>query len=80
MKEIFKEIIKEDLEPQLSRIKIKTLIIWGKKDKITPLKNGLKMKEKIKDSEIVILENVGHTPNLKVPQELSKAIIEFMNL
>lgn len=44
----------------LSKINIPTLIIHGKKDTIFPIKYGILMASKIKDSEIVMLENVCH--------------------
>jgi len=78
MRETFKKIIKEDLRPYLSQIKTPTLIIWGQKDKITPLSDAYLMKEKIKDSKLEILENVGHTPHLEAPEKLSKIISGFL--
>lgn len=78
MKEIFKKVIEENLESLLPEIKAKTLLIWGREDKITPLQDGLKMKEKIPQAEIEILEGIGHAPNLKDPQLLSQKIGDFL--
>jgi len=78
MKETFKEIIKEDLTPYLSQIKVPTLILWGEKDKITPLRDGLLMKEKIENSELKILPKVGHAPYLEIPERLSADIFNFL--
>lgn len=78
MKETFKKIIEEDLTPLLAQIQTPTLIIWGNKDKITPLKDAYFIKEKIKNSKLEILENVGHAPHLETPEKLSETILRFL--
>ena len=78
MKGTFKKIIEEDLAPYLSEIKTPTLIIWGEKDKITPLKNAYLLKENIRNSELKILENVSHSPHLEAPEKLAKVILNFL--
>ncbi len=77
MKEIIKKVLLEDLLPELLKIKIKTLIIWGEKDKIVPLKYGRTFHKEIKNSEILVFPKIGHSPHLECPEELSKAIINF---
>ncbi|MDI6883016.1 MAG: alpha/beta hydrolase [Patescibacteria group bacterium] len=79
IKETFKKVVKEDLTPYLSKIQTPTLIIWGKNDKITPLKDALLMAEKIKNSKLEILENIGHTPHLENPQLLAQKIKTFVD-
>lgn len=78
MRESFKKIVAEDLVPELSKIKTKTLIIWGKKDKILPLKNGYLMKERIPNSILKIFPEAAHTPNLEVPEKLSEIVVQFL--
>lgn len=77
MKETMKNVLKEDLTPVLSKIPVSTLIIWGREDKITPLKDALSMKEKIPNSKLEILEDIGHAPHLEDPELLSQKIKEF---
>lgn len=60
MRETFKNIVNEDLTPILSKINIRTLIIWGDKDKDTPIYMGKKLYKKIKGSELIIFEGCGH--------------------
>ncbi|MCD6550398.1 alpha/beta hydrolase [bacterium] len=78
LRETFKNIIEEDLTDFLSRIRIKTLILWGDKDKITPLCDAYLMKEKIPDAELEVLESVGHAPYLECPEILAERIIRFI--
>ena len=78
MKETFKKVIEEDLTLILSSVRAKTLILWGEKDKVTPLSNAHLMKEKIGGSELEILEGLAHTPHLENPEILAKKIIGFV--
>ena len=78
MKESIKKVIDEDLFPYLSQIKIKTLIVWGEKDKMLPVKQSHILKEQIKDSVLELLPDVGHSPHLEVPGKLFKIIISFL--
>ncbi len=75
MKQVFKKVVEEDLRNLLQDIEVKTLIIWGRFDKATPLRNGRLMKEKIKNSKLKILET-GHSPHLRAPEKLVQTIYE----
>lgn len=79
-KETMKEILEEDLFPELSKIKVKTLILWGEKDNICPLSDAKIFHEKIENSRLKILPKVHHSPHLEDPEALSRAIFEFLNL
>ena len=78
LKETMKNVLKEDLTPLLEEIKIPTLLIWGDKDKYTPLKDGLLMNKKIKNSRIEILKGIGHTPYSENPNLLSEKIKKYV--
>jgi len=78
LRETFKNVINEDLTPYLEKIKVPTLIIWGEKDRTTPISDAYLMKEKIKGSRLEILENIGHTPYLENPKVLSQKIKDFV--
>ncbi len=79
MKETMKKIAKEeDLEMVLERIKTPTLILWGKKDDVLPLKDAYRIKEKIKRSQLRILPGARHSPHREAPEELSKILISFL--
>ncbi len=79
MKEVMKKVIYEDLLPELSQIKVKTLLVWGEADRLVPLKYGRIFNEKIAGSELVVLPKIGHSPNLEVPNELTKHILAFLS-
>jgi pimeloyl-ACP methyl ester carboxylesterase len=80
MKETLKKVVAEDLTSLLSKITKPTLLIWGKHDTYTPLKHGHIMNEKIKNSELVIMEGVRHGVHLQAPEKLATLIKDFLGI
>jgi pimeloyl-ACP methyl ester carboxylesterase len=78
MKETMKKVLNEDLLEELPKIKVKTLLIWGEKDKLVPVKFAYIFKEKIENSQLKILPKIGHSPHLEVPEKLSEIILNFL--
>jgi len=78
MRETIKRVISEDLTHCLSKIDVETLIIWGKKDKIVPLKYADIFNKKIKNSKLVVIPKVGHSLQLENPEKLLEVIIPFL--
>lgn len=62
MKETMKNLISVDLTEKLGLIKTPTTIIWGAKDRSTPLYQGKLMNDKIKNSKLFILPAANHSP------------------
>ncbi len=78
LRETIKKVLEEDLTPLLDKIKAPTFIIWGRKDKITLLEDAFLMKKRIKKSELVVLDNLGHAPHIKDPEKLAQKVIQFI--
>lgn len=78
-KEIMKNALAEDLAPLLPKIKTPTLLIWGKKDTFTPVKDAYLMKEKIANSQLKIFPKNGHSLHLQCPEKLVQEIKKFIN-
>ena len=49
-------------------------LLWGEKDKITPLSSAYLMNKRIKFSQLEILPEVGHAPYLENPYLLAQKI------
>ena len=60
LKLTFSRIVEEDLTFQLNLIKTSTFIIWGGKDKETPLKEGKEIHRAIKNSKLLFFPGAGH--------------------
>lgn len=79
MKETMKRVLEEEVGEKLATIKTPTLILWGEKDKATPLADASIIKSKIPGSKLYIFPNAGHAINLEAPRELAEKIIEFID-
>ncbi|MEA3453092.1 MAG: alpha/beta hydrolase [Patescibacteria group bacterium] len=77
MKETFIKVIEEDLMPYLSKISVPSLVIWGRRDRLVPLKDGYLMNKEIKSSELKIF-NCDHCPHLETPELLVETILDFL--
>lgn len=77
LKETFKKVISEDLSSDLSAIKIPTLVTWGEKDIITPIKEGELIAKLIPNAKFSVVKDVGHFKFLEKPEEFIKLIKEF---
>ncbi|HRH23864.1 MAG TPA: alpha/beta hydrolase [Candidatus Magasanikbacteria bacterium] len=60
MREIFKKVIREDMQHALLHITKKTLVFWGKCDTYTPLRHGKLIAKKLPNSELIVFKNGRH--------------------
>jgi len=67
-----------ELDDIAKNITVPTLIIWGEKDRIIHPNNGKLFHHTIKDSQMVILDEIGHIPLLEDPQRTADAIDSFL--
>ena len=59
-------------------INVPCLIICGKADEMTPVKYSQFFHDKIKNSELCLINKAGHTPMLEKPKKVNKAIENFI--
>lgn len=76
-KQTMVNLISSDLTPILDKINTPTLIIWGGKDKVTPLSDGKLMHRKIKGSILKIVD-ARHSPQFTNVTEVAKIIHEYI--
>ncbi len=74
----FRKIVAEDVTPILRKIDIPTLLIWGEKDKDTPLEHAKTMKSEIAGCKLKIVKEEGHgLPKFK-PEIVANIIKDFL--
>lgn len=72
-REVFSPIVR-----QLDRIKVPTLIIWGKQDAIVPVSHADFAARKIPHSRLHIFDRCGHWAQVEYPEEFNQLILEFL--
>lgn len=55
-----------------------TLCVLARGDRMTPMRQGLKLAEALADNETVIVEDCGHTIPTEAPRELNAALRRFL--
>lgn len=75
--EIFQHPMKADAT-KIKMITQPTLIIWGKEDQLISYKNAALFKQDIQNSQILVLDKVGHIPMEEAPNQVAAAILKFI--
>lgn len=80
IRESFVRVVNEDLEPTLGRINIPTLLVWGDKDKDTPLYMAKRLQRGIKDSGLVTIKGAGHYSYVDRADIFLGALLSFLGV
>jgi pimeloyl-ACP methyl ester carboxylesterase len=80
LKERFKQTIPGPLAKEIKTINVPTLLIWGRKDHLIPLDLGLKFEQDIKNSQLIIFDDLGHVPHEEDPQITVLAVKQFLKV
>lgn len=70
--------INQDLREKAKNLNIKTILLWGKYDKATPLKHALILNKIITDSELIILKG-NHNLHKENLDEFIKVLKNILN-
>lgn len=68
-----------EIAPLLYRIKVPTLILWGRHDPYIRLSYGLRLSEDIKNSKFEVIDEASHFLPEDQPERASKHILEFLD-
>jgi pimeloyl-ACP methyl ester carboxylesterase len=68
----------DEIVGMYAQIKVPTLIIWGREDKIIPLENGARLHQAIRNSQLIVIERCGHDPPDEKPEELLEIMQKFL--
>lgn len=74
MRDTYLKVIAEDLSSLLSKVQVPTVIIWGEKDDITPLRDAYKINSKIQNSKLEIISGAKHNLHLETPEKLGDRV------
>ena len=66
------------LRDRLEKIECPTLIIWGTKDRLVPVKDAAIFEELIPDSRKVVYSDTGHVPMMERPARFNADVRAFL--
>lgn len=73
-----KPALLEQIRDAAHEIRVPTLIVWGKQDRVLPIQHAFTAKKRIPNARIHLFERCGHTPQLEYPAQFNALIGEFV--
>jgi len=67
------------IRDSLQRIKIPTLLLWGKEDKMIPIEYAQEFIGSIRNCKFRELNGIGHLPHVEDAEVFVQSILEFLN-
>lgn len=61
------------------RTEAPTLIVWGREDRLVPVRLGRRLARVMPRAELVVLPGVGHVPQFEVPEETRQLVLGFLD-
>ncbi|MGH8494062.1 MAG: alpha/beta fold hydrolase [Moraxellaceae bacterium] len=56
-----------------------TLVLWGEKDRLLSVENTQVFKKFIRGSQVIVMPNIGHAPQMEAPNESSAELVKFID-
>lgn len=78
LQETFKTTVRQDVQQDAAKLKLPTLIIYGRKDTATPPLYGKIYQRLIPGSQLRVLDNAGHFVHHDQPEELLAVLKGFL--
>lgn len=75
---LVRSAVSYDVSAQLASIQAPTLLIWGERDRLLPKEDALLAQKAVKGAELVLLPEVGHMPEVEVPEAFNKVLDAFL--
>ena len=67
------------LEPELAKIQVPTLLLWGDQDQILDVSSIKVMQPLLKQPSVVIMQACGHLPMIERPEETAEHYQTFLD-
>ncbi|MBN1692368.1 MAG: alpha/beta fold hydrolase [Dehalococcoidales bacterium] len=66
------------LEKQLPEVKMPTLLVWGSRDPVVPVKQAYRAAEVIPDCQVAVFRNSGHNVHREELKKFSSIVTDFL--
>jgi pimeloyl-ACP methyl ester carboxylesterase len=61
----------------LRSVRVPTLFIWGAADRLVPAEVGERAMQELPGSELIVIDDCGHNPQMECPEEFATSAIAF---
>ena len=62
----------------LPRVANRTLIVWGREDRIVPVECGEQYRRLLPNATLTVLDACGHLPPLEQPERFARLVLDFL--
>ena len=76
--EALRACLNYDFRDRLPDVKVPTLIVWGEKDSIIPVRDADEFERLIPDSRKVVMKDTGHIPMAERPEAFNDVLVDFL--
>lgn len=76
---IFAQISADSVEERAASVVVPTLIVWGREDRALHYSAGEALNRIIANSQLIIMDGVGHLPMLERPRQSAEDYLKFRN-
>jgi len=76
--QIAEEALAKPLNARLGEVSVPTQIVWGRHDRLLDVSCATVQHQGIRDSELVVFEDVGHVPMIEKPAETARHHLAFL--
>jgi pimeloyl-ACP methyl ester carboxylesterase len=70
--------VSTDLRDELGTVSAPTLLVWGERDRLVPVRNAEAWAEALPDARVELVPRAGHVPMVERPEELSRLLWDFL--
>ncbi len=67
------------LKKRIHRVRVPTLLVWGKEDRIVPPVYAEEFARRITDARVEIVDQAGHAPHLEQPEAVARLVHHFLS-
>jgi pimeloyl-ACP methyl ester carboxylesterase len=63
---------------RMQRVRQPSLVVWGEKDKLLPVRLAPRLADALPNSELLIMENIGHVPQFEATERTNDLLLRFL--
>jgi pimeloyl-ACP methyl ester carboxylesterase len=71
-------LVEHDFSAAIRETRAPTTVIWGRDDRVAPLRTGTLLAARLPDARLHIVEGAGHTPMLEQPAVFNKLLLQAL--
>lgn len=73
-----RDLLDDDLRDELGLVRAPTLLVWGGRDPIVPVRHARTFRALVPDARLVIMREAWHVPMVEQPEAFSAAVSAFL--